>query len=73
MSMSPLARLMGVEPADRSQLRRMAAAAWHKGEVACFLDLSEVRDPAVRETIRQEAERQFGRSVGNGKENQRKG
>lgn len=66
MSHSPFARLIGDEPLDRAALRSMAAAAWHKSGVVCFLDLGEVRDPIIREGIRQEIERQFGRRDSHG-------
>ena len=66
--MSLLGGLSGREPADAHELHTMAAAAWHRREVACFLSLAEIADPWVRAIVRQEANRQFGRrDVGGGR------
>lgn len=57
---SYLGRACGRTPTDESQLRAMKASLFHSRQILC-LDLSEVRDPIIRQAIVNEGERQFGK------------
>ena len=63
---SSLARHLGSTPMDEAEVRRLAAAVWHRKGVA-LIDPANVRNDFARQAIVTEAERQYGkRDTGGG-------